>query len=411
MCEFGIQLELNRSSSTHHTFLIIGSGTAAEAAIRAIREIDENSSIGVITKGDRVHNRWTLISGDSLSADAQDQAEPSGDDWNITYHLNREVTAIFPDSKTVLDDKEEIYTYHKLLIATGDKPRRLQDGDDDALGHIVYPRTVGDLQQIRAMCGQDLNFGVIGGGFIGTELASALVQRGMCVSMFFPEPNMLHEILPETIGRKVLSMFRDNGVNVYAQESIVSVDMIGQEMVLRTSKGNVINFGAVVAGLGSTPEHGLARNAGLHVETGIIVDSKCRTSQSDIYAAGAVSQFTNPALGTSLRFDHVENAQAMGDIAGRNMAGQPAIYDIIPMFRTRFFDVVIEAIGDVSSRLSYVIDWNEDKDKGIIYYLAVSRVRGVLFWNVPSNAEAASNLIRSEGIFNSNTLKGRIPLD
>ena len=164
----------------------------------------------------------------------------------------------------------------------------------------------------------------------------------------------------------------------------------------------------MVAGIGVEPNVELAQTAGLDVENGIRVDASLRTSQEDIYAAGDVASFHNPALDKWLRVEHEDNANTMGGLAGRAMAGEVVSYDHLPSFYSDLFELGYEAVGEVDSRLEAVADWKQPYREGVVYYLREGRVRGVLLWNVWDQVDAARRLIAEPGPFKATDLMGRL---
>jgi NADPH-dependent 2,4-dienoyl-CoA reductase/sulfur reductase-like enzyme len=161
---------------------------------------------------------------------------------------------------------------------------------------------------------------------------------------------------------------------------------------------------AVVAGLGIQPNVELARDAGLDLGNGIRVDPTLRTSLPNIYAAGDVAEFFNPLLATHLRVEHEDNANTMGEMAGRSMAGEAVSYDHLPFFYSDLFELGYEAVGELDSRLTTAADWAEPYQKGIIYYLRDGRVSGVLLWNVWDKIPSARDLIAQLGPFRAEDL-------
>jgi NADPH-dependent 2,4-dienoyl-CoA reductase/sulfur reductase-like enzyme len=164
-----------------------------------------------------------------------------------------------------------------------------------------------------------------------------------------------------------------------------------------------------VAGIGIEPNVELAESIGLATDNGIVVDQFLRTSQPDIYAAGDVAAFHNPALDKRMRVEHEDNANTMGRLAGRNMAGKSEPYDHLPFFYSDMFELGYEAVGEVDSRLETFPDWKRPNEEGVVYYLKENRVRGVLLWNVWEQVEAARRLIAEPGPFTRENLKGRLP--
>jgi NADPH-dependent 2,4-dienoyl-CoA reductase/sulfur reductase-like enzyme len=164
----------------------------------------------------------------------------------------------------------------------------------------------------------------------------------------------------------------------------------------------------VIAGIGIRPNLELAKQAGLQVDNGIVVDEHLLTSAPDIFAAGDVAKFYHSALGKGVRVEHEDNALMMGKLAGRNMAGADEPYTHVPMFYSDLFELGYEAVGELSSKLETVTDWQEPFKKGVIYYLSEGRVRGVLLWNVWDFVPEARALLSAPGPFSASDLKGRL---
>lgn len=184
--------------------------------------------------------------------------------------------------------------------------------------------------------------------------------------------------------------------------------MDGDRLTVQTGSGRAIEADGVVAGIGIRPNVSLAQEAGLNVENGIVVNENLQTSAPDVYAAGDAVNFFHTALEKRARLEHEDNAVAMGKLAGRNMAGAGETYNHIPMFYSDLFDLGYEAVGEMNSEMETVADWNEPFKKGVIYYLADGRVRGVLLWNVWKKLGEARALIADQGPFKAEELKGRI---
>jgi 3-phenylpropionate/trans-cinnamate dioxygenase ferredoxin reductase component len=295
----------------------------------------------------------------------------------------------------VIDDRGTVHEFDKLLLATGSTPRRLAINDK----RIIYFRTVRDYWRLRSLSGQASRFAVIGGGFIGSEIAAALASIGKEVALIFPGAAIGDRIFPEDLALSLNEYFRQRGVQVLAGETVVGLETRGDQSVLRlrnveSGAEHALTVDGVVAGIGTQPNVDLARASGLAVGDGIMVDQFLRTGHPDIYAAGDVANVYMPALGERRRVEHEDNARTMGRFAGRAMAGQPEPYNHLPFFYSDLFDLGYEAVGDLDARLRTVADWTEPFRKGVVYYLGDDRVRGVLLWNVWDHVDAARTLIR-----------------
>jgi len=390
---------------TNYQYLIIGGGMTAAAAVDGIREFDSTGGIGLISAEldfpyDRPPLSKALWKGKPL-----DIIWRKLEDKRVKVHLGRVVKEIIPKQKRVVDDRGDVFTYEKLLLATGGRPRRLPFGED----RIIYFRTLPDYRRLRALTETGRRFAVIGGGFIGSEIAAALAMNGKEVVMIFPGKDIGDRVFPPPLAQFVSSFYRQKGVEILAGEEIVGLETRGNLHVLKTSSFREIVVDGVVAGVGIEPNVVLAQSAGLEVENGIVVDESLRTSHPDIYAAGDVAAFYNPALGKRIRVEHEDNANTMGRLAGRNMAGKSEAYHHLPFFYSDMFDLGYEAVGEVNSRLQTFTDWKRPNEEGIIYYLQNDRVRGVLLWNVWEQVEAARQLIAEPGPFTVKDLEGKLP--
>ena len=388
-----------------YTYLIVGGGMTADAAAQALHEADPKGSIGLI--GAEPHAPYDRP---PLSK-ALWKGEPEEKIWRktaatgATLHLGRRVTAIDPAGHSATDDRGTVYRFKKLLLATGGLPRRLSPETDQ----IIYFRTLDDYRRLRALAGQGVRCAVVGGGFIGSEVAAALRLQGCDVTMLVPEAGLGARVFPADLGRFLVDYYREKGVTMRTGEGMKGLDRRGGTAVVRTTAGGDVAVQVVVAGLGIVPGVELAERAALRTDNGIVVDAFCRSSHPDIYAAGDVANFENPALGTRLRVEHEDNANTMGRTAGLNMAGRATRYDHLPFFYSDLFELGYEAVGEVDARLETVADWKEPFREGVVYYVKSGRVRGVLLWNTWEQVDHARALIAQPGPFQAKDLKGRLP--
>ncbi|HSB01735.1 MAG TPA: FAD-dependent oxidoreductase [Anaerolineales bacterium] len=389
----------------HFKYLIIGGGLAGDGATQGIRELDKEGSIGMIgMEPDPPYMRPNLSKG-------LWKGRPVEKIWRQTkergtqLHLNRKGTELDPKKKLVRDNEGDEYTYDQLLLATGGTPNHLPFGD----GNVIYYRYFQDYQHLRALTEQGDRFVVIGGSFIGSELAAALTIVGKKVTMIFPEGSISENIFPGDLSNFLNDYYREKGVEVLTGETAASIQKEGKQVTVRTGSGRTLEADGVVAGIGIHPNLDLAKEAGLKVNNGIHVNEHLETSAPDIYAAGDVANFFHSALEKRTRVEHEDNAVQMGKVAGRNMAGGNETYTHIPMFYSDLFDLGYEAVGEMNSKMNIVEDWQEKPfKKGVIYYMDDGRVRGVLLWNVWEKVEEARALMKESGPFTEKDLKGRI---
>jgi 3-phenylpropionate/trans-cinnamate dioxygenase ferredoxin reductase subunit len=390
-----------------YKYLIVGGGMAAEAALRGIREIDPLGAIGVIcSEPCNPYNRPPLSKGlwknSRLESVWRDTERVAG----VTIHIQTTVEGIDATQKCVVDDKGASHSYEKLLLATGGAPRRLPFGDDS----IIYFRTLADYHELRTLAELGSRFAVIGGGFIGSEIAAALQMNGKSVIMIFPEDGICARIFPADLSDSVATLYRQKGVEVVNGKTLAGLVMERGQLHLQVSGMKPVAVDGIVAGLGILPNTELAAGVGLETSDGVVVDELLRTSSKDIYAARDVAAFHNPALGKRIRVEHKDNANTMGRIAGRNMAGAQDRYDHLPFFYSDLFELGYEAVGELDPHLQTVSKWNEQFRQGIIYYLSQGKIRGVLLWNVSDKVDAARDAIAQARAFTVGELDSLIPL-
>lgn len=396
----------------HYTYLIVGGGMTAYAAIMGIHEVDEKGSIGLF--GMETHRPYTrppltksLWKGKPLDRIwLRDIPEKQS-----TLHLGVRINSINTVEKQVADDLGNTYSYDKLLLATGGKIRQLTYDND----LILYYRTLDDYQHLRTLTSRGKKFAVMGGGFIGAEIAAALSMFGEKVAMVFPEDGIGARIFPADLSEYITNYYREKNVEVFKGIQVTNIRKDKGQAVLLTDQDELMRADLVIAGIGIAPDTDLAIQAGIKLSNGIEVDESLRTSQPDIYSAGDVASFYNPALTAHMRVEHVDNALTMGKAAGRNMAhafkNEPAEpYHHLPYFYSDLFDLGYEAVGKLDSSLETFSDWQEPFKKGVVYYLKDNRVRGVLLWNVWEKVEKARALVAEAGPITVADLKKRRPI-
>lgn len=389
-----------------YRYLIVGGGMAADAAVRGIRAVDPDGAVGLISaEPDPPYERPPLSKGLWKGMELERLWRGTAE-LGVELHLGRTAVSLAPGARRVVDDQGTAYTYHRLLLATGGTPRTLPG----AAAGVIYFRTLQDYRRLRELAGAARRFAVIGGGFIGSEIAAALALNGREVIMLFPEDGIGARIFPPGLARFLNRYYRERGVEVHSGALISEVRAGDSGFVVRTQSGEELAVDGVVAGLGIRRNTELARAAGLEVDQGIVVDELLRTSDPHIFAAGDVASFPSRALGGRICVEHEDNANAMGMHAGRAVAGDAAPYDHLPFFYSDLFDLGYEAVGEVTARFEVVEDWEEPYRKGAVYYLAGDRVRGVLLWNVWGKLEAARQLVASGQSVRPQDLKGRIEL-
>jgi 3-phenylpropionate/trans-cinnamate dioxygenase ferredoxin reductase subunit len=370
-------------------YLIVGGGMTGDAAVKGIREHDAVGSIALVGSEPHPPYKRPPLTKGLWSGGDEEKIWKHTADAGAEVIVGRRIVGINLAARRATDDEGTEYGYEKLMLATGGTPRRLGGADDE----VIYYRTLDDFRKLKHITERGAHVIVIGGGFIGSELAASLTTAGTKVTMIFPEAGITARVLPDGLARYVAGYFREKGVEVLSEETIESVD----GTTVRLGSGRTLEADAVIGGIGIVPNADLAAAAGLPVDNGIVVDKYGRADgRDDVFAAGDVANYPNLVLGGSFRVEHEDHANTHGRIVGANMAGASAPYDHLPLFYSDLFDLGYEAVGEVDARLATVETWEEPNRKGTIAYVDDDRrPRGFLLWNVWDKVDAARELIRA----------------
>ena len=369
---------------------------AADSAAQAIREIDSEGTIGIISKDTSEPYARPPLSKDLWKGEEEvDDIYLGTAELNVEFHLNQTVNKVDQDNKKAYVENGDEYSYKKLLIATGGTPKKIPN--IDAPG-IIYYRSLTDFKTLRKKVDEKKSFGVIGGGFIGSEIAAGIkmYKPDAEITIIFPEYGIGGLIFPEKLSKFLNEYYQEKGINVLSGELVSRVNKQDEKYLVETKNGKKLEFDAIVAGLGINPNIKLAKEMNLEVDDGIVVNKFLQTSNKDIYAAGDAVRYYVPSLDTKVRVEHEDNAIYMGWTAGQNMAGQENEYYRLSYFYSDLFDYGYEAVGLLDPKLKVEEVWKEPFEEGILYYMKDNKVKGVLLWNVWEKVEEA-RIIISDG--------------
>lgn len=380
---------------TDYDHLIVGGGMAADAAARGIRELDQDGTIGIIGEESTAPFPRPALSK-KLWTDpdfGEDEAALStAGETGATLHLGVRAQDLDTDRRVVMTDKGDTFGYGRLLLATGGHPRQVPSLPPAS--RVIYYRTLEHYHRVRAAIADGTSVAVVGGGYIGSEIAAALAQNGCEVTLIHPGDVVGEHFLPAELAEVYEREFTDHGVTVRGGAKVEGGTSTPSGVELTLSDGSVVTADLAVVGLGIEPAGALAGDGGIERsdDGGIVVDEHLTTSAPDVLAAGDVAEYPDAILGRR-RVEHVDNAQQMGRVAGRIMAGSDEVYDHTPYFYSDVFDIGYEAVGTLDAGLETVVDPQDDGY--VVYYLDDDEVVGVLLWGVWDATDQAREVIAS----------------
>lgn len=366
------ELHPDRSSApSQDPVVVVGAGQAAAAAIRALRRSGFSGPVELVGSERHLPYERPPLSKDILLGKATIEScirlpVTDIDDLKVTTHLDRRVVGVDVEARTVRFEDGTEFRYAALLLATGGVPRRLDIPGGDLPG-VHYLRTIEDATAIGASFSTAKRVVVIGGGFIGMELASVASSLGKSTVVLEREAELLARVLPATLGRTFRTLAENHGVTVHLATSVQAIERTGVGLTVRTSAGD-FDADAVCIGVGLVPETALAAAAGCEVDGGVVVDSEQRTNVPGIWAAGDCALHHSPVRGRRGRLESWHNAEEQGAAAGRSIAGlaPEAVAAQQPWFWTDQFGLNIQILG-VSAADDRVAVTGRDGESGAVY--------------------------------------------
>ncbi|WP_166354448.1 NAD(P)/FAD-dependent oxidoreductase [Phytoactinopolyspora limicola] len=332
------------------TFVIVGGGLAGAKAAETLRAEGFDGRVVLIAgEAELPYERPPLSKGYLLGSDDRSKALVHHRDWyteqDVELRLDTRVTAVDSSAHEVELAGGERIGYHKLLLATGSVPRRL-DAPGADLASVFYLRELPDADHLLDVLEPGHRVAVVGGGWIGLEVAAAARTHGAEVALVELTDLPLLPVLGPEVAQVFAELHREHGVDLHLGTGIREViGADGRVVAVVTATGAEIMADTVVVGIGARPALELAEMAGLAVDDGVLVDASLRTSDPDIYAAGDIAEVDHPSLGGRVRVEHWANALDGGPVAARAMLGHDVSYDRLPYFFTDQYDLGMEYIG------------------------------------------------------------------
>lgn len=377
--------------------VVIGAGHAAGQAAASLRQEKYEGEITII--GDEPHVPYQrpplskqYLSGEQAIDKVYLRQEKFYTDKDVTLKLNTRATAVDAGGHTVTLDNGETLSYDKLMISTGSRPRKLNIQSSDLAG-IHYLRTIADVDQIRAEMSSGKKLVIVGGGYIGLEVASVGVAQGLEVHVLEMEERILQRVTTPEMSAYYHQLHSGRGVNLHTSTGVTGFQ--GDERVQQVLCRDGVAYDAdlVIVGIGIIPNIELAEAAGITCDNGIVVDDHCRTSGPDIYAAGDCTNHPNPLLNRRLRLESVPNAMEQARVSASNMLGGDKTYASIPWFWSDQYELKLQMVGFSADGDSQVIRGDMASNEFAVFYMNDGKVVAADAVNSPREFMVCKQLV------------------
>lgn len=376
--------------------VIVGAGHAGGQAAASLRQDGYDGEIVII--GDEPHIPYQrpplskqYLSGEQGIERVYLRPAKFYEDKNITLKTGVRVEAIDTAAKTVTTGAGETLAYDKLLLATGTRPRRLTIPGSDLRG-IHYLRTIDDVDGIREDMAPGRRLVVVGGGYIGLEVAAVAVKAGLEVHVLEMEQRILQRVTTPRMSAFYQQLHESRGVHIHCGAGATAFQGDGHVTAVlcgeRTYPADI-----VIVGIGVLPNVEEARAAGIDCDNGIVVDDHCRTSAPDVFAAGDCTNHPNPLLGRRLRLESVPNAMDQARVASANMCGGDKTYAAIPWFWSDQYELKLQMVGFSADGDTEVVRGDMEKNQFAVFYLEDGRMVAADAVNSPKEFMICKQLI------------------
>jgi 3-phenylpropionate/trans-cinnamate dioxygenase ferredoxin reductase subunit len=384
--------------STPRTFVIVGGGLAGGSAAATLRADGFDGRIVLVGSEPEEPYIRPPLSKEYLRGEAGEDAlrvnEPAlYRDQEIELRLGIPVVALEPGANEIVLDGGERIAFDGALLATGGEPRRLELPGAELAG-LHYLRTHPDSDSLAAALKGASHLTVIGGGWIGCEVAASARQLGVEVSLVAPTRLLLEKMLGNQLGAFYRDVHHEHGVDLHLENGVTGIEGDGRVERVLLADGQTIACDVVVAGIGVTPRVGLAEAAGIEVANGVVVDGQLQSSAPGIFAAGDIANFAHPLFGgRRMRVEHWANAGDQGPFAARAMLGASDTWQNVPYFFSDQYDVGMEFAGDLGDAERLVLRGELASREFIAFWLAGDRLVAGMNVNVWDVSDPIQTLI------------------
>ncbi|MGH7541425.1 MAG: NAD(P)/FAD-dependent oxidoreductase, partial [Gemmatimonadota bacterium] len=390
-----------RRSVDRPRYVIVGASLAGATAAATLREEGFDGEVVLIGSEpalpyERPPLSKSFLRGESTIQDAMVRPQSFYEDNHIETRFGDTVTSVDGADRTLTVAGGDPVRFDKLMIATGAHNRRFPIPGIDLPG-VHDLRTLGDAAAIRAEMAPGRRVVLAGMGFIGSEVAASLRQRGLEVHVVAGGKAPLDRVLGEDVGRVIEGIHRDHGVEMIFDDVVNAFEGNGRVGAVKTAAGISLPCDFVVLGLGVEPVTAFLGGSGIELDDGVLVDERCRASVEGVFAAGDVANHLHPVFGRRIRTEHWNNAIEQGRVAALNMMGRDSPYDEIHWFWSDQYEHQIQYAGHHREWDDLVIRGSMESRSFAAFYMLGGRVQSVMTIDRSSEVQGAMALIRKGG--------------
>ena len=363
--------------------IILGAGQSAAYAAKQIREVDKDSQITIIGEEKNLPYERPPLSKDYILGKLKlEQFLFFSNEFykqnNINIITEEKIIKVDFNKKTLTSSKNNDFNYDQLLIATGSKNRKLdiENLDKKIQNEIIYLRNIEESEEIKKRINIANEILVIGGGFIGLEIASSASQLGKKVTIVEMGDQLMGRVIPKEIANMIQSVHEENGNTIYLKTQIKKITKKNNSFQILLNSKTTLSADLIIVGIGSSPNTSLFVESSLEINNGIITDEFSRTSIPDVFAAGDVSNFFHPMYGTHMRLESFKHAQNQGINAGKNILGIQTSYAEIPWMWSDQFNLNLQMTGICNDYESFVQRGSDVQEGIIFFFIKNRRIRG-----------------------------------
>ena len=363
--------------------IILGAGQSAAYAAKQIREVDKDSQITIIGEEKNLPYERPPLSKDYILGKLKlEQFLFFSNEFykqnNINIITEEKIIKVNLNKKTLTSSKNNDFNYDQLLIATGSKNRKLdiENLDKKIQNEIIYLRNIEESEEIKKRINIANEILVIGGGFIGLEIASSASQLGKKVTIVEMGDQLMGRVIPKEIANMIQSVHEENDNTIYLKTQIKKITKKNNSFQIILNSKTTLSADLIIVGIGSSPNTSLFVESSLEINNGIITDEFSRTSIADVFAAGDVSNFFHPTYGTHMRLESFKHAQNQGINAGKNILGIQTSYTEIPWMWSDQFNLNLQMTGICNDYESFVQRGSDVQEGIIFFFIKNRRIRG-----------------------------------